>query len=184
MGQPTENRQPQDLAPRAPDNLAAFHAFYQTALPRIYGYLYHRCGLVSVAEDLTQDTFLVAVAEINAGNAAVVSLPWLLGVARHKLIARFRTQAREERKLSLVWRADKADATRTGEEPLNKENALAALAGLSAPQRQALVLRYFDDQSVPEVARIIGKSIHATESLLARGRRAFRARYEELPADD
>src|SRR6266568_413997 len=145
MGHPTEDRQREDLAPPAPDNLAAFHAFYQATLPRIYGYLYNRCGLASVAEDLTQDTFLVAVSEINAGNAGVVSLPWLLGVARHKLIARFRAQAREERKFSLVWRAEKVSATRSGEEPLHKENALAALAGLSAAQRQALVLRYFDE---------------------------------------
>ena len=38
-----------------------------------------------------------------------------------------------------------------------------------------VVVGYGDDLPVGEVARIVGKSIHATESLLARGRSALRA---------
>ena len=40
----------------------AFRAFYDAALPRIYGYLFHRChGDHALAEDLTQATMLEAV---------------------------------------------------------------------------------------------------------------------------
>jgi RNA polymerase sigma-70 factor (ECF subfamily) len=38
-----------------------------------------------------------------------------------------------------------------------------------------LVLRYVDDLSVAEVAREMGRSVHATESLLTRARTALRA---------
>jgi RNA polymerase sigma-70 factor (ECF subfamily) len=41
------------------------------------------------------------------------------------------------------------------------------------------MLRYVDDLSVAEVARLLGKSVRATESLLARARTALRAAYEE-----
>ena len=37
-------------------------AIYGAALPRVYGYLLPRCGSVAVAEDLTAETFLAAVA--------------------------------------------------------------------------------------------------------------------------
>ena len=40
-------------------------------------------------------------------------------------------------------------------------------------------MRYLDDLSVPAVAEILGRSVHATESVLARARRAFRTSYVE-----
>src|SRR3712207_1533234 len=48
------------------------------------------------------------------------------------------------------------------------------------PDYQAVLsLRYLDDLSVPEVADALGRSVHATESLLVRARRAFRTSYVE-----
>lgn len=55
-----------------------------------------------------------------------------------------------------------------------RERTLAALAALPPAQRQALVLRHADGLSVPEVALALGRSVHATESLLARGRAGFK----------
>src|ERR687892_738390 len=47
----------------------AFRKFYEQALPRIYGYFYHRCGRAAgTAEDLTQETFLAAVTELRKGR--------------------------------------------------------------------------------------------------------------------
>ena len=49
-----------------------------------------------------------------------------------------------------------------------------------APMHQAvLTLRYLDDLSVAEVAHELGRSLHATESLLARAKTAFRRAYAE-----
>jgi RNA polymerase sigma-70 factor, ECF subfamily len=62
---------------------------------------------------------------------------------------------------------------------LSSTEAHAALQALSAPYRLALMLRYLDDLSVADVARLLGKSVRATESLLARARTALRAAYEE-----
>ena len=39
------------------------------------------------------------------------------------------------------------------------------------------MLRYVDDLPVPEVAAVLGRSVHATETLLVRARRAFRTAY-------
>ena len=42
----------------------SFRAFYDEALPHVYGYFLHRCGgSTVVAEDLTQETFLAVLRE-------------------------------------------------------------------------------------------------------------------------
>jgi RNA polymerase sigma-70 factor (ECF subfamily) len=40
-----------------------------------------------------------------------------------------------------------------------------------------LTLRYCDDLPVPDVASLIGRTVHATEALLVRARSAFRRAY-------
>jgi RNA polymerase sigma-70 factor, ECF subfamily len=47
------------------------------------------------------------------------------------------------------------------------------LRELSSAHRLVLALRYVDDLSVEEIARAMGRSVHATESLLVRARRAL-----------
>ena len=48
------------------------------------------------------------------------------------------------------------------------------LASLGPHHRAALTLRYADGLPVPEVAEHLGRTVHATEALLVRARRAFR----------
>jgi len=59
----------------------------------------------------------------------------------------------------------------------DREAVLAALRDLPALHRAALVLRYVDDLSMCEVAKTLGRSEAATESLIRRARERFRATY-------
>lgn len=157
----------------------AFIDFYRVAFAEVYAYVYQRCGgIASVAEDLTQETFLAAVRAVKGGNAAGLDLPWVIGIARHKLVDHYRRREREERRLSLLVKQESTQPPEPDAE-VARERALSALDATPAVQRAALVLRYLDGLSVPEVAAILGKSVHATESILARGRSTFRRRYLE-----
>jgi RNA polymerase sigma-70 factor (ECF subfamily) len=153
----------------------AFRDFYEEALPRVYGYFLHRCGgAVPVAEDLTQETFLAAVGELKRGRRVEAPIPWLYGIARHKLLDHYRRQERSER---LAARLEpEADEPAGGGE---RERTVAALAAVPAAQRAALVLRHVDGFSVPEVAAMLSRSVEAAESLLARGRVSFKRAYLE-----
>jgi hypothetical protein len=51
------------------------------------------------------------------------------------------------------------------------------LGRLGAHHRPALTLRYLDGLPVPEVARHLDRTVHATEALLVRARAAFRRIY-------
>lgn len=161
-------------------NPGAFTAFYREMLPRVYGYLYHRCAGAAAAEDLTQETFLAAIDEIKKGRAITDPGRWILGIARHKWLDQVRKGIRDERRLALVWRAeqlDDEDARLDGDG--SRERALAALRRVPDAQRAALSLRYLDGYSVPEIAALMGRSVHATESLLARGRENFKNNFVE-----
>jgi RNA polymerase sigma-70 factor (ECF subfamily) len=151
---------------------------YDRALPQVYGYLVARCGDVTVAEDLTAETFLAAVDTVRRMGTAPANVAWLIGVARHKLADHWRRQAREESKLALAHR-ERPETEDPWDQVLDVARAHEVLARLGLHHRAALALRYLDGLPVPEVAAHLDRTVHATETLLVRARRAFRAAYAE-----
>ena len=165
------------------DPAGRFLDLYDRALPQVYGYLLARCGQRAVAEDLTAETFLAAVGVVRGvrrGPApAPLSTGWLIGVARHKLSDHWRRQAREERTLRAVAAEPEPGPADPWDETLDAVTAREVLGLLGPHHRAALTLRYVDDLPVPEVAAILGRTVHATEALLVRARSAFRAAYAD-----
>jgi RNA polymerase sigma-70 factor, ECF subfamily len=151
---------------------------YDVALPHVYGYLIVRCGSVALAEDLSAETFLAAVEAARRAAPADISVAWLIGVARHKLADHWRRQAREERRLELVS-GELVEIEDPWDRALDTTVARDVLAGMGGHHRAALTLRYLDGLPVPEVAGHLDRTVHATEALLVRARRAFRAAYGE-----
>jgi RNA polymerase sigma-70 factor (ECF subfamily) len=153
-------------------------AVYPIALPQVYGYLLPRCGSAALAEDLTAETFMAALAARREGRPPELTVAWLVGVARHKLVDHWRRVGRERRSLE----AAEAEAEPV-DDPwgafLDAEAAHAALARLSPHHRAALTLRYLDGLPVAEVAAHLDRSVHATETLLVRARAALRCVYRE-----
>jgi RNA polymerase sigma-70 factor (ECF subfamily) len=164
----------------------AFRRFYDQALPRLYGYLFHRCrGDAALAEDLTQTAFSEAVRRRGSYDGRSDPVTWLIGIARHKLVDHFRAEARDERRrLSLVINDLALDSEDCAWRNVDERELLEdALGRLTAMQRAVLILHYADGLAVREVAREIGKSESATESLLTRARDALREAYEEARHD-
>jgi RNA polymerase sigma-70 factor (ECF subfamily) len=159
----------------------SFGAFYDEALPHIYGYFLRRCGgSVTVAEELTQETFVAAVAELAKDTRVTAPTAWIRGIARHKLLDHYRQQERVERSVAPDWEAEQLEAELVLEDSHEtRERAVAALGAVAASQRAALVVCYLDGYSVPEAARLLGKSVEAVESLLARGRQSLKRAYLE-----
>ena len=85
-----------------PDPALGLLKLYDDALPHVYGYLLARCGDTGLAEDLTAESFLAAVHAVRKPGAPDPSIPWLIGVARHKLADHWRRAEREQRGLRLL----------------------------------------------------------------------------------
>jgi RNA polymerase sigma-70 factor, ECF subfamily len=166
-----------------PTSSTPLTAIYERALPQVYGYLLPRCGSVDVAEDLTAETFMAAVAATKSPDASQVNVAWLVGVARHKLVDHWRRLAREQRSLAAVEHAGET-LHDPWQDVLDADAAHAALARLSIQHRLVITLRYLDGLPVAEVAEHVGRSLHATETLLARARAALRRVYREEGTND
>lgn len=148
-------------------------ALYERTVDAVYRYASRLCGHDrAAAEELVQDTYLQLVQLVRSGSPDVVDGGWLIVTCRSRFLDRLRSQRRREVREDAAVRLfptapdGPAEGDATGDR----------LAALPADQRAALVLRYVDDLSVPDVARLLGRSVHATESLLARGRATLRAR--------
>ena len=160
-----------------PDPAFGLLKLYDDALPHVYGYLLARCGDTATAEDLTSESFLAAVDAVRKPGAPEASVPWLIGVARHKLADHWRRTAREERGLRLL-NGELATSDDPWDTVVDRIRAREVLEQLGAHHRAALTLRYLDGLPVPEVARHLDRTLHATEALLVRARAAFRRIYE------
>jgi RNA polymerase sigma-70 factor (ECF subfamily) len=169
--------------PAAPEAGRQLLALYDQALPEVYGYVLDRCGDVATAEDLTSETFLAAV---RTADASHISIPWMIGVARHKLADHWRRRARDDRLVAEL--AVDPDVDDPSDDPwdaqLTSMRATDVLARLGDHHRAALTLRYVDGLPVPEVAEHLGRTVHATEALLVRSRSAFRTLYDKEGDDD
>jgi RNA polymerase sigma-70 factor, ECF subfamily len=166
----------------------AFRAWYDVAAPRVYTYLHGRCGgEASLAEELTQQTFVSAIRGRARFDGRADPLTWIIAIARSRLVDHYRRLAREERRHLRVVVAEIARPSTTGEAMWHdgdaREGVMAALHALPAEQRAALVLHHVDGLPIREVASELGRSASAVESLLARARRRFRQVYEEAGHD-
>lgn len=178
MGVPRAERSAGTATVATAEAAHAFREVYDRTMPAVYRYLFRHCGGIrSVAEDLTQETFLVAVRA--AGNDVEVTLPWLIGVARNKLLEHWRRERREAGRLARRAAFEHGDVDGPG--PATE--VVEALGHLPPLHRIALTLRYLDDLPVNEVASAIGKSLHATESILARARASFKKHYRGYAYD-
>jgi RNA polymerase sigma-70 factor (ECF subfamily) len=167
------------------DDDIAFRAWYDRSAPRVFSYLMARLGSSALAEELTQAVFVEAVRRPGTFDGREDAVPWLIGIARHRLARHFRDHARLNRWATeavvrpidavapddVVWQA--ADL---------RGRIRFALDRLPTLQRAALILRYMDDLPVRQVGRRLGRSEAATESLLRRARERFEREYRG--ADD
>ena len=160
---------------------AAIRADARAALVEVYRYLHPRCGSTALAEDLTSEAVLAAVDRLATGEIQRLTVPYVLGIAKHKLVDHWRRTERDRRRLTLLRGGVDQASVDACFEP---DRAAATLAALSPMHRAALTLRYVDDLSVPDVASLLGRSVTATETLLVRAKRAFRDAYVRTEADD
>ena len=159
---------------------ARFVAFYDAAVGDVFRYV-HRAtaGDRALAEDLTQETFMAAVRSFNGGQPDAFTMPWIIGVARHKLIDHYRRQSREQRKLVMVWNAGARDEPALDLHDLTVAESMQMLRDLPPMHRVILVLRYIDDLPVAEVAKLIGRSLSATQSMIVRARASLEQNLQE-----
>lgn len=160
----------------------AVDVLYERYADPLYAFLWHRLGgKSSDVEDVWQESLIAAFQNLGSFHGDSAFFTWLCGIARHKLSDSVRR--RTDKNLSMDSLEETSSEIQV--EGAHDNHALyaqvvEALGMVPADYRQALQIRYAEDQPVWKVALRIHRGYKATESLLARARSAFREAFLQV----
>lgn len=109
---------------------------------------------IDIAQEIVQEAFTRVWASKNTPSAEVEFRRWLYRVVSN-LVKDYRRQQFRQRRPLLVL-ADLQDPVAEVERRAGDPALLEALHSLSPREQQAIYLRYFEDQSFAETARVLG----------------------------
>jgi RNA polymerase sigma-70 factor (ECF subfamily) len=161
----------------------AWRALYQRALPAVWRQAYALVGDVHVAEDITSETMLALLKNIDRLETDAPKLAgWLRVVVRCKAADHQRCAIRNRNKLTVAAGSANGQAESGPSLPLETEETRAHVLRVldELPDRQRVVLewKYLDALRVREIAERLGDSEKAVETVLYRARREFRRLFE------
>jgi len=162
----------------------AFRRLVERHLGRIVAFARRTLGEQPAAEDVAQDVFLRLWTHGRSwrpGRARLTT--WLHQIALN--LCRDRLARRREAPLDEAAEVvdPRPSMTALMQERDVGRHVQTALDALSPPQRIAITLCHYQGLHNIEAAGILGVSVDALESLLARGRRALRERLRDLVPD-
>ncbi len=164
------------LVQRAQKDLRLFADLYQRYAQQVYRYLLVRVGNVDDAQDLTSQTFLVAMETLHQYRGEGNFVAWLMGIARHKTVDQYR---RRKPETLLETAVDLPDPYDPPEDQISRklevEQVARKLQKLAPDRAEALSLRLFAGLEVAEIARVMGKNEAAARMLVFRGLRDLQA---------
>jgi RNA polymerase sigma factor (sigma-70 family) len=136
-------------------------------------------GDLETAQDIVQEAFARCWASPNTPSAEADFHRWLYRVIANLARDHHRERARF-RNLSITI-PEPADPIERIERRSGDQEVLAALRSLSLRERQAIYLRYFEDQSFADTARIMGSPQVSARVLVHRALGKLRQRLGAHP---
>ena len=157
----------------------ALAALYRRRHQGIYRFALQMCGSTAVAEDVTQEVFMILIREGNTFDPSRGSLnAFLIGVARNHVLRRLRrerfyvpiekdSKSDENRSQTSLTTAEAADDLSRKE---RIEFVRKAVLTLPEKYREVVVLCDLEEMSYVEAAEILGCAIGTVRSRLHRAR--------------
>ncbi len=172
------------LMPRiAEGDPVAYRALVDRHSDRLLAFAERLVGDRASAEDVVQDSYLAVWRSAARWTPAAKVSTWLYRIARNAALDQLRRRRPtvDPETVVLVDPGDRPDRQLSSRQ--TAAVVRGALDALPERQRTAIVLVHYDRRSGAEAADILGVSVEALESLLARGRRALRAALDGPRAD-
>ena len=169
----------------------AFDQFFQAYAARLVAFAARRSALDSAAlEDVVQMTMINAMRGLAGFRGGSSLFTWLCQICRNHLADARRKAARQPKVESLDAMAEERPLAKVVQltdfrDPLDecaadddRSAVRRAINRLPSHYARILELRFGDELSVPEIARVLQVSESAAESQLVRARQAFRAEWQ------
>lgn len=123
------------------------------------------------AEDVAQDVFVAVLAKGKHFRAESSLWTWLAALTVNRCRSVRRRRWVQERVLRLIGGSAEANESRKLERDEHAARVRAAVAELPAAAREVIVLRYFEELSMDEIATIVGAKHNTVEARLSRARK-------------
>ncbi len=181
----TDNNEPrdEDLARSAQSGvMAGFEELVWRYETRLFRFLKQSCRNEADAADLTQESLVAAYVNLARYNPERSFATWLFTIARRKLIDHLRVK-RPADEASLPEMVDEEDPSVVLERR-DEQQALWQVARsiLTPIQFEALWLKYVEEMSVAQIARVLGRMQPHVKVILFRARAALAAELESRSA--
>jgi len=145
-------------------------AVYESSYQRLVAQLVAICGSQYEAEDAVQEAFVKAVGQGLRWDAVDNPEAWLRTVAVNVVRRRWRRR----KLLDLILLRERAVQRHVEAGPSPERTDLTeALDAIPRPYREVIVLHYYADLSVDEIADALGVPSGTVKSRLSRGRTAL-----------
>ncbi len=177
------------LAAIASRDGAAFSIFYRRHLPAVLAFLIRETGDPEAAGDLAAEVFAAVLLAANRYRAQRSSAgPWVIGIARNKLLMSFRRgriEARARRRLGYEAVAfEDADFERVEAVADRGAGQLTRLLALLPPdERHAVRSRVVNERSYREIAAELQCSEMVVRKRVSRGLARVREQLEKAEQD-
>ncbi len=157
----------------ADDDADAFEILFHRHKDVLYRFVLRQCQQRQLAEELTQDIWIKLIDARKRYQVTARFKTWLFQIARNRVIDHFRVDAHSP--LAYSSRSDLMDETMVSadlspqeETELSEqlESLVSRVESLPQLQREAFLLRFEADMSVPEIAETTGVNEETAKSRL------------------
>lgn len=153
---------------------ARFGELYQRYVYQVYAYVSRRVGTREEVEDITADVFHHALENLKAFEwRGAPFAAWLIRIASHRIIDRWRSTARES---GNPVADDPKDVPM--EEVEQRATLFQMVKHLPEDQRRVVLLRFVEEKSIREIAEQLHRSEGAVKQLQFRALEKLRASVE------
>lgn len=165
------------------NNIEKFQEIYDSNFKYVYSFVFARTsGDEKVTEEIIQETFLVAWRNLDDFLHKSSYSTWLCGIAKNKIYEHYRKQSTNANK-------ELFDIDEIGQLPSDfdielvvvKEETRHAvmniLKKINPLYSNCLTLKYIDDYSIKEIAKILHKTPKAVDGIMQRAKKSFAVEY-------
>lgn len=164
-------------------NVESFDAFFAARAAPLVRVLFLRTGDMTRAQDCVQEAFVRAWLRWDALERGASPEAWVRRVAWNLAVSQWRSKLRELTRAGFMFRDQGSDAV----DPPPVAEVLAvreAVRVLPGRYQTAIVLHYFENMSVEEIADMTHQPVGTVKSNLFRARAALRLALSEDSPDD
>lgn len=147
----------------------SYEEIYQSYAKLVYGFLLKKCHRHDLAEDLTQETFVIALEKLDTYDHSCKISTWLCGIANNLLRQEFRKEKEIELNEDIITENIDWDCV----------DILKKVHELSEPYREVMYLRLAANLLFSQIGEIMDKSENWARVTFYRGKTRIKEAIED-----